>query len=88
MIYTINSERILFTQLVEEGVVYDTMKNEYVTLNETFFKILKGIDQGKSSREIVAALCQEYNITQDECLRETNEALKVLEEKAYIKVNG
>lgn len=86
--YQINTDKILFTQLGDEGVVYGIEKNEYVTLNETFFKILKGIEGSHSQDEIVAALCQEYNISQADCQKDVAEAIGQLLEKGYIGTNN
>ena len=80
----INADKILFTQLGDEGVVFDTEKNEYVSLNETLFKILKGIEQSHELEIIVSNLCQEYAISKENCTLEVNEALQKLAEKKYI----
>jgi len=82
--YKLNTDKVLFTQLGDEGVVFDTEKNEYISLNETFFKILKGIEQGNELEIIVNNLCQEYAITEEDCTIEVNEALQKLAEKKYI----
>ncbi|MFD2520336.1 PqqD family protein [Emticicia soli] len=84
MKYQLNSEKILFTQLGDEGVVYDTEKNEYVSLNETFFKILKGVEVGLEVDQIVHNLCNEYAISEKDCKREVENALLKLEEKKYV----
>jgi Coenzyme PQQ synthesis protein D (PqqD) len=84
MKYQLNSEKILFTQLGDEGVVYDTEKNEYISLNETFFKILKGVEDGLKTEQIVQNLCDEYAISEDDCKREVENAFLKLEEKAYV----
>ena len=84
MKYQINNDKVLFTQLGDEGVVYDTEKNEYISLNETFFKILNGIEQGNELEIIVNNLCQEYAITEEKCTMEVNEALQKLAERKYI----
>jgi Coenzyme PQQ synthesis protein D (PqqD) len=82
--YKINSDKILFTQLGDEGVVYGIEKNEYITLNETFLKILQGIEQGKSEADIVATLCQEYNISEADCHKEVTKAIGQLLDKGYL----
>lgn len=82
--YEINTEKILFTQLGEEGVIYDMDKNEYLTLNETSFKILKGVEEGLSKMALVQALCTEYRISEQECLAEVEEALTALNAKEII----
>jgi trimethylamine:corrinoid methyltransferase-like protein len=84
MKYQINADKIIFTQLGDEGVVLDIEKNEYVSLNETLFKILKGIEQSHELEIIVSNLCQEYAITEEKCTLEVNEALQKLAEKKYI----
>lgn len=84
MTYEINSDKILFTQLGDEGVLYGIETNEYLTLNETYFKILQGVEQGKTQPEIVANLCQEYDIDQQQCKTEVAEALQTLAEKQYV----
>lgn len=84
MTYQLNTDKILFTQLGEEGVVYDLEKNEYITLNETFFKIVQGIEQAKKQDEIVAALCDEYAIDAETCGKEVGAAIDKLLAKEYI----
>lgn len=84
MNYQINTDKMLFTQLGDEGVVYGIETNEYLTLNETYFKILQGVEQGKTQAEIVTQLCQEYDIAEKDCQIEVVEALQKLAEKGYI----
>ncbi|AFK02404.1 hypothetical protein Emtol_1255 [Emticicia oligotrophica DSM 17448] len=84
MNYQLNTEKILFTQLGEEGVIYDTESNEYVSLNETFFKILQGIENRKTTEQIVRNLCDEYDISEEKCAREVHAALLKLADKKYI----
>ena len=84
MKYQLNAEKILFTQLGDEGVVFDTEKNEYISLNETLFRILKGVEQGQNLEVIVNSLCQEYDISEEDCTAEVSEALQKLAEKKYI----
>jgi hypothetical protein len=84
MQYQINTQKVLFTQLGDEGVVYQTDTNEYLTLNETMFKILKGIENGQTEADIVAQLQAEYNITEAECRTAVRQALQSMAEKAII----
>ncbi len=84
MKYQLNAEKVLFTQLGDEGVVFDTEKNEYISLNETLFRILKGVEQGQNLEVIVNSLCQEYDISEEDCTAEVSEALQKLAEKKYI----
>ena len=86
MNYQIKTDKILFTQLGNEGVVYAVEKNEYVALNETYFKILQGIEHRKSQPEIVATLCLQYDISAADCAREVQTALAQLVEKGFVGV--
>lgn len=80
----INTENILFTQLGEEGVVYDIENNEYQNLNETSFKILKGIEKGLTEEEILNELLEEYEIEEADCRSEIKEAISEFIEKNII----
>ncbi len=82
--YQINTDKILFTQLGDEGVVFDIQKNEYVSLNETFFKILKGVEDSLPIEQIVTKLCDEYRISEENCKQEVMNALSKSMEKEYV----
>lgn len=84
MKYQLNNEKILFTQLGEEGIIYDNEKNSYISLNETLFKILKCIVDDLETEQIVKKLCDEYAISEDDCRREVENALTKLIEKDYL----
>lgn len=84
MTYKLNTQKILFTQLGDEGVLYDTQTNEYISLNETLFKILKGVEDCLTNEQIVKNLCDEYRISEENCKQEVMNALSKLVEKEYI----
>jgi hypothetical protein len=84
MTYKLNTQKILFTQLGDEGVLYDTQTNEYISLNETFLKILKGVEDSLTNEQIVKNLCDEYRISEENCKQEVMNALSKLVEKEYI----
>jgi Coenzyme PQQ synthesis protein D (PqqD) len=87
MNYSINKEEILFTQLGNEGVVFGIKKNEYLSLNETFFLILKGIEEGKSIDEIIEHLISRFDVDPAECRKQVLEALNQLIEKEFVVRN-
>lgn len=84
MAYRLNHEKILFTQLGDEGVLFDIEKNEYISLNETFFKILKYTEEGLETEGIAKALCDEYAISEEECKQEVEAALAELRERNFL----
>lgn len=84
MAYKLNNEKVLFTQLGDEGVIYDMESNTYISLNETSFKILRYVEEGKETGDIVDQLCREYLISEEECTKEVEEVLDKLKERGYL----
>ncbi|CAM3487310.1 MULTISPECIES: PqqD family protein [Aquirufa] len=81
MTYVFNEERVLLTQLGEEGVLYDIQSNEYFTLNETLFYIVDGIKKGLTLVEIGEILMSKYDIDENLCYQEIAKAIQQLVEK-------
>ena len=84
MTYKINFNKILISQVGEDGVIFDLENNSYMSLNETFFKILKGIEVGDTEIQIIQNLCEEYDISTEECTEEVQSAIHQLLQKNYI----
>ncbi|GHB36990.1 PqqD family protein [Mongoliitalea lutea] len=85
--YTVNNERILFTQLDEEGIIYDVESNEYLNLNPTFCSIFLLIQEGLPLLAIKAKLLEEYDVDEQVCIDQLLASVKILEEKGFIKEN-
>ena len=83
--HTINSEKVLFTQLGDEGVLYHIEKNEYFNTNETFTKIILGLENSLSLDQIVESLMTEFEVDKVTCQNSVEKALKILEEKGFIE---
>ena len=84
MSYLLNKEEILITQLGEEGVAFNSTTNEYFSLNETSFKILKGIENQLSLEEIGNQLEKEYAISTTECEQAVDSTIKLFLSKKLI----
>lgn len=84
MNYVFNEERVLLTQLGEEGVLYDIQTNEYFTLNETLFIIVDGIKNGLTLTEICEVLMNQYVIDKELCHQEMTKGIQQLLEKDII----
>lgn len=82
--YQINSEKILFTLLGEEGVLFNVEKNEYFSTNETLTKIVLGLQNNLSSNEIVQNLLEEFDIDETTCQQSVHNAIQLLKEKGFI----
>lgn len=77
MSYQFNTKDILLTQLGEEGVAFNSATNEYFSLNETSFKILKGIENNLPIQEICRQLESEYNISRSDCENEVKNIVQL-----------
>jgi hypothetical protein len=82
--YAINAEKVLFTQLGEEGVLFHIEKNEYFSTNDSMTKIVLGVQNKLTPNQIVESLLEEYEIDETTCLNSVNNMLKLLEEKGFI----
>jgi len=84
MSYQFNATDILITQLGEEGVAFNSANNEYFSLNETSFKILKGIENNISVADICEQLKNEYEIAASDCEKEVNNTIQLFLAKKLI----
>jgi hypothetical protein len=87
MNYIINEERILFSQLGDEAVIFDKKNNEYVTLNETMFKIFESISNGNSLETIKESLLNEFEVDKETCVTAIESSIKSLVDKEFLLVN-
>ncbi|MFC3809209.1 PqqD family protein [Lacihabitans lacunae] len=87
MNYIINEERILFSQLGDEAVIFDKKNNEYVTLNETMFKIFESISNGNSLETIKESLLNEFEVDEETCVLAIESSIKSLVDKEFLLVN-
>lgn len=85
MKYKLNTEDILITQLGDEGVAFNSITNEYFSLNETSFKILKDIENGLSFRDICDHLKNEYEVPATDCEKEVNNTIQFFLSKMLIQ---
>jgi len=84
IMYTINAEKVLFTQLGDEGVLFNVDTNEYFSTNETLTKIVLGLQNNLNNTEIVQNLLQEFDIDEATCQLSVHNAIQVLKEKGFI----
>lgn len=84
MTYQFNSKDILITQLGEEGVAFNSVTNEYYSLNETSFKILKGIENNIPIVDIRSQLEKEYEIEPAACEQAVKDTLQLFLSKKLI----
>lgn len=83
--HTINAEKVLFTQLGDEGVLFNVESNEYFSTNETFTKIVLGIQNQMNVEQIVENLLEEFDIDSVTCQKSVNNSIKILQDKGFIE---
>lgn len=82
--YLLNANKILFTPLEEEGVLYVIEENKYISLNTTYTSIIQYLADGLDYNGIVAQLMQEYEVAQELCEAQLQSVLTDLIAKEYI----
>lgn len=82
--YLLNTEKVLFTPLEEEGVLYAIEENKYISLNTTYTSIVKCIADGLEFNSIVVQLMAEYEVEQSQCEMQLAAVITDLRGKEYI----
>lgn len=82
--YLLNTEKVLFTSLEEEGVLYAIEENKYISLNTTYTSIIQYVSEGLAYNEIVTKLIVEYEVEQELCEAQLKPILADLIVKGYI----
>lgn len=82
--YTLNTDKVLFTPLEEEGILYTIEENQYISLNTTYTSIVQCIANGLDFDAIVAQLIEEYEVEKTLCEEQLKAVLTNLIAKEYI----
>lgn len=82
--YYLNTDKVLFTPLEEEGVLYAIEENRYISLNTTYTSIIQYIANGLSYFNIVIQLMSDYEVDQKLCEEQLKAVLVDLLAKEYI----
>ncbi|MEL1239870.1 PqqD family protein [Flavobacterium flavipallidum] len=82
--YVLNTDKVLFTPLDDEGILYAIEENKYISLNTTYTSIIQYIAEGLDFNLIVTQLMEEYEVNQDVCEMQLNTVIADLIAKEYI----
>jgi len=82
--HILNSEKVLFTPLGEEGVLFHLESNEYFSSNETLTKIVLGIQNQSTKEQIIEDILNEFEIDEVSCAKSVQNAIQTLQEKDLI----
>lgn len=84
MKYKLNEDKVLFTELENEGVLFNITTNEYFNVNETFKEVLSGFEDNKTTEEIKDMLLKTYDVSEKEAQNSIEEVVNYLKERNYI----
>jgi len=82
--HILNSEKVLFTPLGDEGVLFHLESNEYFSSNETLTKIVLGIQNQSTKEQIIEDILNEFEIDEVSCAKSVQNAIQTLQEKDLI----
>ncbi|WP_369765908.1 PqqD family protein [Flavobacterium sp. WC2429] len=82
--YLLNTDKVLFTPLEEEGVLYAIEDNKYISLNTTYTSIVQYIAEGLEYNGIVSQLMDEYEVEKEVCEGQLKAVVADLLAKGYI----
>lgn len=82
--YLLNTDKVLFTPLEEEGVLYAIEENKYISLNTTYTSIIQYIADGLDFNSIAAHLIAEYEVDKLQCETQLAAVIMDLKAKEYI----
>jgi hypothetical protein len=82
--FKVNNEKILFTNLDDDGVIFDFEKNTYFNLNPTFCTIFSLITEGRSVGEVKTQLMAEYHVNESICESSLMKSIQTLLHKGFI----
>lgn len=85
-LYRLNEDRVLFTELDDEAVIYDMENDQYFELNATLATILKHVQNNLNFSEIVLNLMKEYEVDQHICEQQLAVSLDELLSREFIYV--
>jgi hypothetical protein len=77
-------DKILFTQLGDDAVVYDIENNAYLSMNATFSAIFQGIQAERDVEAIISGLLDEYDIDEETCRAQVMNSIEILKDKGFI----
>jgi hypothetical protein len=82
--YALNLEKVLFTPLEDDGVLYVIDENKYISLNETYALIIKYVSAEHKFQFILEHLISTYDVDREVCKLQLETVLTELIAKKYI----
>lgn len=82
--FEVNADKVLFTPLEEDGVLYVMEENKYLSLNTTYTAIVQKIVNGLDFNGIVAQLMTEFEVEQNDCETQVTKVIEDLLAKGYL----
>jgi Coenzyme PQQ synthesis protein D (PqqD) len=81
-------QHVVHRSFVAETVILNLRTGKYHGLNATAGRILDGLEQGHTPREVAAAIAREYNLGEDEVRVDVVTLCHGLLERSLIEIMG
>lgn len=82
--WQINKQDVVFTPLENEGVILNLRTKYYFTVNDTGLRIWQLLEQGSTTRQIVSAIAEEYDVSEQQCQQDVETLLMGLQSESLI----
>lgn len=79
-------EDTIFRKLDDEMIIIDMNSGKYFGLNETGARIWTLLNEFNDIKKVQGSLLDEYNISEEECLKELKRFLQTIYEKGLVDV--
>jgi len=79
---------LLFNQIDGEVVMLSIANNEYYGMDKIGSRIWKMLEQPVSFKNLIKMLCDEFNVSEQQCKKDTIEFLTKLSDKNLINTAG
>ena len=78
------SEHALIQKVSDEMVILDAESGQYYTLNELATEILEQFTQGCNLGEVLAYICEQYDVSEQEAQADITEIVNTLIDKKLV----
>ena len=87
-IYATGNDGILVQDVEEELVILAVTQGEYYKLNEVGARIWALVNEGKSLQEVLAALMDEYDVSEERMTADLMSLLAELQSQGLLEIHG
>ena len=80
-----HSDRVSWRQVDKEGVILDLESSDYFSVNEVGVFIWEKLGAGETPKEIALAICEEYEVSEEQAQKDVLALIKELLKRKLIE---